>query len=147
MGNISGIYLGLTLIGFVLLVVALVAIFYRPAKRLKVDCAFKDGNDNSLNSILRIDIENVGKRTMKLMPLYIRFSHTNHSKLFAVKPKLLHIRFPRMIKIGEKLTCELDLKHYDQLLKTHSLIPTHLKVIVNDSAGLDFESHSLDLKV
>ncbi|MBM3434996.1 MAG: hypothetical protein FJY07_02130 [Bacteroidetes bacterium] len=146
MNNLSGIYLGLALIGFVLLVVALVAILYRPAKRLKVECIFKEGTGNSMNSTILLTLDNVGKRNLKIMAPFIRFSHTTHSKLFTVKPELISCRFPRMLTIGEKLSCELELKHYAAQLQVHSFIPTHVKIIFNDSAGLDFESHTLDLK-
>jgi hypothetical protein len=146
MENISGITLSLGLIGFVLLVVALVAIFYKPAKRLKVDCNFKQGSDNSLKSSLLIDIENIGKRSMKLMPPFVKFTQTTHSKLFAVKPEYVRCKFPLWLKVGEKLNCEVDLNHFTIPLEKIEFIPTHLKIIVNDSAGLDFESRSLEIK-
>lgn len=147
MDNFSGITLGLTLIGFVLLVVALVAIFYKPAKRLKVECNFKSGSENTLASSLTIDLENVGKRQLKLQAPFIRFSHATHSKIYSIKPEYLHCRFPHMLKIGEKLNCELELSHFTSQLQKHEFKPTHVKIMINESAGLDFESHSLDLKV
>jgi hypothetical protein len=147
MNSFSGITLGLTLIGFVLLVVGLVAIFYKPAKRLKVDCNFKPGTDNKMNSTLVIDLENVGKRQLKLQAPYIRFSHATHSKIYSVKPEFVHCRFPHILKIGEKLNFELDLSHFTSQLQKHEFTPTHVKIQINESAGLDFESHSLDIKV
>lgn len=146
MNNISGITLGLALIGFVLLIVVLIAILYRPARRMKVDCSFREGSGNNLNSILMIHLENNGKRNLKIMAPFIRFSHATHSKLFTVKPELLGSRFPRMLNVGEKFSCELSLNHYKPLLQSHSFTATHVKILFNDSAGLDFESQSLDLK-
>jgi len=147
MDSFSGITLGLTLIGFVLLVVGLVAIFYKPAKRLKVDCTFKPGSVNTMNSTLVINLENVGKRQLKLQAPFIRFSHATHSKIYSVKPEYIRCRFPHILEIGEKLNCELELSHFTSQLQKHEFNPTHVKIQINESAGLDFESHSLDLNV
>jgi len=147
MDNLSGITIALSLIGFVLLVVLLVTIFYRPAKRLQVTCNFKSDSDEKNDSVLVVNMENIGKRKLKLLAPYVRFSHTTHSKLYQVKPETINCKFPRMLKIGEKLSCELDLGHFKTILEKHAFSPTHMKLIVNDSAGLDFESQSLGFKV
>jgi hypothetical protein len=147
MDNFSGLTLALSLVGLVLLVVLLVSILYRPAKRLNVLCSFKPGSDEKQHSVLIVILENIGKRKLKLLPPYVRFSHATHSKRFLVKPETITSNFPRSLKIGEKLTCELDLSHFKSLLEKHTFHPTHVKFVINDSAGLDFESHSLTFKV
>jgi hypothetical protein len=147
MDNFSGITLGLSLIGFVLLVVVLVSIFYRPAKRLNVACNFQSGSDEKQDAMLTIEFENIGKRNLKLLAPYVRFSHATHSKLYQVKPETITCKFPRSVKIGEKLNCQLDLGHFKTILEKQSFSPTHVKLIINDSAGLDFESHSLAFKL
>lgn len=147
MDNLSGITIAISLIGFVLLVVLLVTIFYRPAKRLQVTCNFKSDSDEKNDSVLVVNLENIGKRKLKILAPYVRFSHTTHSKLYQVKPETINCKFPRMLKIGEKLSCELDLGHFKTILEKHAFSPTHMKLIVNDSAGLDFESQSLGFKV
>jgi len=147
MDNLSGITIALSLIGFVLLVVKLVTIFYRTAKRLQVTSNFKSDKEEKNDSVLVVNMENIGKRKLKLLAPYVRFSHTTHSKLYQVKPATINCKFPRMLKIGEKLSCELDLGHFKTILEKHAFSPTHMKLIVNDSAGLDFESQSLGFKV
>jgi hypothetical protein len=147
MDNISGIAIGLSMIGFVLLVVLLVALFYRPAKRLQVTCNFKSDSDKKNDSVLIIDMENIGKRKLKLLTPYVRFSHATHSKLYQVRPETINCKFPRMLKIGEKLSCDLDLGHFKTILEKHTFSPTHMKLIISDSAGLNFESQSLAFKV
>ncbi len=147
MNNLSSIYIALILIGFVLLVVALVAIFYRPAKRMNVSCKFKSVDDEKHDAVLNVEIENVGKRNLKLMSPYVRFSHATHTQIYQVKSESINSKFPRLLKIGEKLNCELDLAHFKTALQKHAFSPTHVKVIFNDSAGLDFESQSLVFKV
>jgi hypothetical protein len=147
MDSFSGIAIGLSMIGFVLLVGLLVALFYRPAKRLQVTSSFKTGSDEKHDAMLIINIDNIGKRQLKLRAPYVRFSHATHSKLFQVKPEMISCKFPRTVKVGEKLSCELDLGHFKTLLEKHSFSPTHVKLIINDSAGLDFESPSLSFKI
>jgi hypothetical protein len=147
MNNISGLTLGLSLIGLVLLVVFLVAIFYRPAKRLNVTCNFKSGSDEKQDAMLLVNLENVGKRKLKLQAPFIRFSHTTHSKRYQAKPETLSCNFPRSIKIGEKQSFELNLGHFKTQLEKIAFNPTHVKIIINDFAGLDFESQSLTFKI
>jgi hypothetical protein len=147
MDKFSGYVLFLSLIGLVLLVVLLVSLLYKPAKRLTVNCSFKPGGDEKHHSVLILILENIGKRKLKLLAPYVRFSHATHSKLYIVKPETATCSFPRVIKVGEKLSCEIDLSHFKALLEKHSFSPTHVKVIVSDIAGLDFESHSLSFKV
>ena len=147
MDNFSGFTLGLSLIGFVLLVVLLVSLLYRPAKRLNVTCNFKSDSDEKQDAMLIVNLDNVGKRKLKLLPPFVRFSHATHSKLFKIKPETINCRFPRSVKIGEKLTCEVDLGHYTTQLEKLGFSSTHVKVIFNDSAGLDFESHNLAYKL
>ncbi len=147
MGNISGITLAISLISFVILVVILVTLFYKPAKRLHVDCKFSDDTDQSKTSRLDVIIENIGKKRVKLVSPYVRFSHSQHSMLFQVKPNYTHCKFPHILKIGEKITCDVDLNHYKHLLEGNSFHPTHVKVIIKDMAGLDFASHNLEFKI
>ena len=147
MDNFSGLAIGLSMIGFVLLVVLLVAILYRPAKRLNVNCSFPPESEEKHYSVLLVSAENVGKRRLKLLNPYVRFSHATHTQLYKVKPETIDCTFPRAIKIGEKLTCEIDLAHFKTQLEKHAFHPTHVKVIISDTAGLDFESHSLIFKV
>ena len=64
MGAFSGIALGLSLMGLVLLVVILIAIFYNPPKRLKVDCKFKTDNKEDKYSIVTVSVENIGKKKL-----------------------------------------------------------------------------------
>jgi hypothetical protein len=147
MDDFSGIAIGLSMIGFVLLVVLLVAILYRPAKRLQVSCNFKADSDEKQDAVLIVGLENIGKRKLKLLIPFVRFSHATHAKLYKANPGYISIKFPYTLKVGEKLNFELDLGHFKTILEKHAFSPTHVKIIINDSAGLDFESHSLTFKI
>ena len=144
MDDISGVTIALSLVGFVLLVVALVALLYKPPKKLKVVCKFKDDSIKNLKSIVEIDVENIGKKRMKMLAPYVKFSHATHSKLFQVKPEMVNTRFPRIIKIGDKLNCEVDLSQYTSSLESISFNPTHVKIFLEDTAGLRFYSQNLE---
>jgi len=144
MDNLSSFTIALSLIGFVLLVVALVMLFYKPPKKLKVVCKFKDDSNKNLKSAVEIDVENIGKKRMKMLAPYVKFSHATHSKLFQLKPEKASCRFPRIIKIGDKLNCEVDLSQYESSLESISFNPTHVKIFLEDTAGLRFYSQSLE---
>jgi hypothetical protein len=147
MDEFSGIAIGLSMIGFVLLVVLLVAILYRPAKRLHVSSNFKADSDEKQDAVLIVELENIGKRKLKLLIPFVRFSYATHAKLYKANPGYISIKFPYTLKVGEKLNFELDLGHFKTVLEKHAFSPTHVKIIINDSAGLDFESHSLTFKI
>ncbi len=146
MDAFSGIALGLSLMGLVLLVVILIAIFYKPPKRLKVGCQFKADGKEDKYSIITVSVKNIGKRKLKLVAPYVRFSHTTHAKLFQMKPDKLQCRFPQIVNIGQEMSCDVDLHQYKEALENHDFHPTHIKVIMKDTAGLEFESHSLTFK-
>ncbi len=146
MDSLSGISIGLSLVGLVLLIVALIAIFYKPPKRLKVDCKFKTDDAKKKDSVVTVQVENIGKREVKLVSPYVSFSHASHSKLFQMKADKVECKFPRIINIGDKLSCEVDLSQYKELLDKHDFHPTHMKVIIKDTVGLKFNSHTLTFK-
>lgn len=140
----SGYFIALVLIGLILLVVALVAIFYKPGKRLYVNCNFKSDKDNINKSIIEVFVENVGKKRVKMVFPYVKFSSSTSSKLFQLNSKKVNYRFPKIIKKGEKLNFEVDISQYNNILKNQSFNTTHIKVVVEDTVGLQFKSHNLD---
>ena len=144
MDNLSSVTIALSLVGFIFLVVALVMLFYKPPKKLKVVCKFKDYSNKNIKSVVEIDVENIGKKRMKILAPYIKFSHTTHSKLFQLKSEKAICRFPRIIKIGDKLNCEVDLSQYASSLESISFKPTHVKIFLEDTAGLRFYSQNME---
>ena len=140
----SGYFLALVLVGFVLLVVALVAIFYKPGKRLNVNYNFKSDKDKLNKSIIEVFVENIGKKRVKMLFPYVKFSSTSSSKLFQLNSERVNCRFPKIIKKGEKLNFEIDISQYINILKKQSFEPTHVRVVIEDTVGLKFKSHNLD---
>jgi len=146
MDSLSGIALGLSLIGLVLLVVIIIALFYKPPKRLKVDCQFKAVGKEDKYSVVTVSVKNIGKRKLKLVAPYVRFSHTTHTKLFQMKSDKLQCKFPLVVTVGGEMSCDVDLHQYKEMLENHDFHPTHMKVIMKDTAGLEFESQTLTFK-
>ncbi len=146
MDNISGLVIGASLIGLVLLVVVLIAIFYKPAKRLEVTCNFKPDSDKT-DSVIKVAVKNIGKKRLKLVAPYVKFSHYTHFKLYQITSAKAHCKFPRIMKIGDEIGCEVDLTPYKDLLAKNEWHPTHVRVIVKDTVGLEFQSENLDYKL
>ena len=146
MDSFSGIALGISLMGLVLLIVLLIAVFYKPPKRLKVDCKFKTDNKEDKYSIITVSVENIGKKKLKLVAPYVRFSHATHTKLYQMKPDILQCKFPQIVSLKAKMSCDVDLHQYKESLENHDFHPTHMKVIMKDTAGLEFESPTLIFK-
>ena len=139
MDSLSGVTLGLSLVGLILLVVLLVAVFYKPPKKLSIISKFKRGDDTN-KLILAINVENIGKKRVKVVAPYIKFSTSSKSKKFQVNPKNASCRFPRIIKIGDKLGCDIDISYYLDILDKQSFKPTNLIVYIEDNVGLNFHS-------
>ena len=146
MNNISGIAIGLSLVGLVLLVVALIALFYKPGKRLKVIADYKPNYDGK-DSVLKVSVKNIGKKHLKLTAPYVKFSHHSHSKLYQIKSSKAKCKFPRLMKVGDEIGCEVELLDYKEKLNDNEWHPTHVKVLVKDTVGLEFGSKNLDYKL
>jgi hypothetical protein len=147
MDNQSWIVMILSVAGTILLIVALVSLFYKPAKRLSVICTYKDVPEGETGQELKIVIENDGKRNIDILSPYIRFSTAAHSKIFQIKSEKVHCKFPKIIKIGETMSCEIDLYQYKESMLEHTFHPSHLSVIIKDTAGLEFTSAHLHYKI
>jgi len=146
MNDISGITIGLSLVGLVLLVVILIALFYKPGKRLKVIADYKPNYDGK-DSVLKVSVKNVGKKHLKLTAPYVKFSHHNHSKLYQIKSDKAQCTFPRVMRVGDEIGCEVELLHYKDEIDENEWHPTHVKVLVKDTVGLEFASKTLDYKL
>jgi hypothetical protein len=146
MDNISGIAIALSLIGLVLLIVILVAILYKPGKRLNVHAEFVDKGNKVDESIVKVSIKNIGKKQVKMVYPYIKFYHGTHSKIYQLKPNNVECKFPRIIKKGELISCQIDLHHYHDPLEKTEFDPTHVKFMIKDTVGMEFHSEHLHIK-
>lgn len=146
MNNISGIAIGLSLVGLVLLVVVLIALFYKPGKRLKVIADYKPNYDGK-DSVIKVKVKNIGKKHLKLTAPYVKFSHNTHTKLYQIKSKKSQCKFPRVMKVGDEIGCEVDLLEYKEKLVDNEWHPVHVKILVKDTMGLEFGSKDLDYKL
>lgn len=141
MDNLSGILIALSLIGLVLLIVVLIALFYKPPKNLLVNCKL---NLNEGKKTLDFEVLNNGKKRLKLQAPYVKFSHATSKKIFQVKKEYFNAKFPRILRIGETFTGSIDISHYEEILHNASFKPIHVKILFIESAGLEFKSHSID---
>ena len=144
MDSLSASTIVVILIGVLVTVFILVVILYKPPRQLKVHSNFKSGNDNS-NSVLEVEIENVGKTREKITSPYLKFSAGFHTKKYQVGKEFVNCRYPRVLKPGEKLTCEIDIGHYQKLMEKEDFKATHLNVLVDDMVGMEFKSEEIDL--
>ncbi len=144
MDSISASTIVIILIGVLVAVFVLVVIMYKPPRQLKVHSNFKSGNSEN-GSILEVEIENIGKSSEKIIYPYLKFSTGFHTRKFQVGKEYVNCRYPRILKRGEKMTCEIDISHYKKLLDKDDFKPTHLTVIVDDMVGMEFKSELLEV--
>jgi hypothetical protein len=143
MDSISASTIVIVLIGVLVAVFTLVVILYKPPRQLKVHSKFKDGD--KMNSVLEVEIENVGKAREKIIPPYLKFTAGFHKKKYQVSKDYVNCKYPRMLKPGEKMTCEIDIGHYRKLMEKEDFKPTHLTVLIDDMVGMEFKSEELDI--
>ncbi len=138
----NGIFIAIGIAGMVLLVALLVTLFYKPKKKLRVDAKFNPGNMH----MVEVHIVNVGKRRVKTVAPYVKFSHGQKSRKYQVNPHKINCKFPRVLKVGEEVNCEIDLTHFHSELEKKSMNSTHVKIIIENMVGMKYNSHTLDYK-
>ena len=105
---------------------------------------FKSGKEPG-NQVLEVEIQNVGKTREKIIPPYLKFSAGFHTKKFQVGKDYVNCKYPRILKPGESMTCEIDFSHYKKLLDKEDFKATHLNVIVDDMVGMEFKSETIEV--
>ncbi|MCF8378383.1 MAG: hypothetical protein K9H49_02330 [Bacteroidales bacterium] len=144
MDDLSSVTIVLSIVGFIALVTILVLILYKPAKNLEVVSKFTAESEKDNRHQVFITVKNTGKKRLKMYAPYLKFSNGPHAQIYQVNPHKVHCRFPRIIKIGEEVSCNIDLTDYHHSLEKDNFHPSHFKVIIKDTVGMSFSSHSLD---
>ena len=138
----DGIFIAISMAGIVLLVVLLVTLFYKPKKRLRVEAKVNPENKH----IVEVHVKNVGKRRVKVVAPYVKFSHGQKSRKYQVSLSKLNTKFPRVMKVGDELKCDVDLTHFHSVLEQKSMKSSHVKIIVENMVGMKYNSSTLDYK-
>jgi len=144
MSSISASTIVIVLVAVLITVFILVVILYKPPRHLNIHSSFKPDENNG-NSIIEVSIQNSGKAREKLTPPYLKFSTGLHTKKYQVANEFVNCRFPRILKRGEEMVCEINISHYRELLEKEHFNPVHLNILVDDMVGLEFKSETLDL--
>lgn len=139
----NGIFIAIAIICIVLLVAFLVSVFYKPKKRLQVQADFKADNEH----IVEVHVLNIGKRRVKMVAPYVKFSHGRKSRKYQIDPRWIKCKFPRVLNLGEEFTCEIDLEHFHSILEKKSMNSPHVKIIIENMVGMKYISHTLDYKI
>ncbi|GAB4312889.1 MAG: hypothetical protein Kow00127_03590 [Bacteroidales bacterium] len=133
-----------SIVGFIILVVVLILLLYKPKKKLEVEVIMKPEIEGLNVRYITIKIKNPGKEATKIQAPYIHFYNLKSSQIFQIDPKKVHCKFPRVIKVGEEVTCDVEIGHYKPILEKREFHATKLKVSVMDMAGFEFHSHGID---
>jgi hypothetical protein len=146
MDSQSGFLIFASVIGFVILVIVLVAILYKPAKKSAIRCEYIVSNEDKNGRFIQIHVKNTGKKPLKIVSPYVVFFSLRSSQNFQLKPENIKIMFPRILNVNEELKCEAEIGHYDEFLSKTAARPSQIRVIVKDTEGLEFNSNSVDYK-
>lgn len=140
----SSLVIVLFIVGTIALVTALVALFYKPGKRLRVDVKYiSDGKTDPLAS-LEFHIVNIGSKRVKMATPFVMFYSAQHSILYEVRKEYTSCRFPKIIEVGNEMRCKFDLAHYHDLLAKQNFKPHHVRIVIRDTVGMRFKSNPLD---
>ncbi|MCB2219340.1 MAG: hypothetical protein KQI35_03020 [Bacteroidetes bacterium] len=131
----------------ILLITVLLAILYKPGKKLAVHCDYKPHNTPGDQKYLEIHVKNTGKKQVKMMAPFISFYNIQSSQIFQLDPKKVHCKFPRILKVGDEVSCEAEIGHYKETLEKREFHPHKVKIYVKDTMGMKFNSNSLDYRV
>jgi hypothetical protein len=146
MDSQSGFLIFASIVGFVLLIIVLVALLYKPAKKAAVRCNYLAPNEDNNHRLIQIHVKNTGKKPLKIVSPYISFFSLRTSENFQLKPESIKIMFPRILNVNEEMKCEAEIGHYEEYLSKTAARPSQIKVIIKDTEGLEFNSNAVDFK-
>ncbi len=130
----------------IILVTVLVAILYKPGKKLAVNCEYEKQPSEEGKKFLDIHVKNTGKKQVKMMAPFVSFYNLQSSQIFQLDPKKVHCKFPRLLKVGEEVACKVEIGHYKETLQKREFHPHKVKIYVKDTVGMKFNSNSLDYR-
>ncbi|MCB0821329.1 MAG: hypothetical protein KDC09_01435 [Bacteroidales bacterium] len=131
---------------FILLIVVLVSLLYKPGKKLEINCEHKELTDLKQN-IISVHVKNTGKKRIKIVAPFVSFYSLTGSEIFQVDPKKVHCKFPRILKVGDEVNCEIEIGHYGETLKSKNFHPSNVKIFVKDTVGMKFNSNPFEFHV
>jgi hypothetical protein len=131
----------------IILITVLLAILYKPGKKLIVHCDYKPQSASDDRKFLEIHVRNTGKKQVKMMAPFVSFYNLQSSQIFQLDPKKVHCKFPRILKVGDEVSCEAEIGHYKETLEKREFHPHKVKIYVKDTVGMKFNSNSLDYRV
>ena len=142
----SGILMVLSTFGLLLLLALLILMLIKPARRLKVSADFKLENENTGKSIVELKIENIGKKPMNIVYIYVRFYDQLIHKKVMLAPKVISCKIPYFIRKKEVLLCDLQIGDYVDSMKEQSFDIHSIKILVANSLSMEYASNALDVK-
>ena len=140
----SSLIIVLVIGGVMALITILVAVFYKPGKRLKVDAQYVPCDSGKPQDCLEFHIVNVGTKRVKMTLPSVLFYTGQHAIKYQIKRKYTSCKFPKILEVGDEMTCKFDLAHFHDVLENQNFHPHHVKIIVRDTMGMRFKSNPLD---
>lgn len=131
------------IVSFMALVLILVLIFYKPGKKLEVTCSRKDQAEEKIK-VVTVQVKNTGKKRIKIVAPFVSFYNIKHAEVFQIDPKKVKCKFPRILKVGDEVSCEVEIGHYRETIEKKDFDPTRVKIFVKDTVGMKFNSNSVD---
>ena len=139
----SSLVIVLTIVSAIALVTILVALFYKPGKRLKVDAKFFSRDNEDPPASLEFHIVNIGSKRVKMATPFVMFYTLKHSVLYEIKNKYTSCRFPKILEVGDEMRCTFDLEHFHDVLEKQDFNPHHVKIVIRDTIGMRYYSNHL----
>ena len=140
----SSLVIVLMIVGVIALVTILVALFYKPGKRLNVDARYVSDGKKDPQASLEFHIVNVGRKRVKMATPFVMFYNVQHSILYEIKREYTSCRFPKILEVGDEMRCMFDLAHFHDVLEKQHFKPHHTRIVIRDTIGMRFKSNPLD---
>lgn len=140
----SSLVIVLFIVGTIAVVTSMVAIFYKPGKRLRVDTKYIASESTDPMASLEFHIINIGSKRVKMATPFVMFYSSQHSILYEVKPNYTSCRFPKIIEVGNEMRCKFDLAHFHDVLEKQHFKANHVRIVIRDTMGMRFKSNPLD---
>lgn len=140
----SSLVIVIGIVGAMALIAILVAVFYKPPKRLKVSANYFDLDNDDQPTSLEFHILNIGRKRVKMASPFVRFYSTQHTILYEVKGGYTSCKFPKILEVGQEMHCRFDLGHFHDVVEKLNFEPHHVRIVIRDTVGMHFNSNPLD---
>lgn len=130
---------------FIALVIILIIVFYKPARKFQVVADFQKASQDEPGPHISFSVKNIGKINDQIFTAFMKCLSDSENPMFDLRDKVKKHRLPIALKIGEEVDFVVPWDILKRKLESKSINPRQFKIIIENSVGMEFVSKTIDL--